>query len=176
MTLPDETENYIHRIGRVGRADRMGLAISLVATCDEKVWYHTCANRGKGCSNTNVVNMANKSGGCATWYDEPSRFREIKKRLAAAELPTMACVHDAAGPTGKKLPYLFSLPPEIAALGIEYGEEKGSKQETGEHILAIRSQVTSLLKLEVEAQSAYLALKLKYGMGGMQQQHGKIAR
>ena len=30
MTLPDEPENYIHRIGRVGRADRMGLAISLV--------------------------------------------------------------------------------------------------------------------------------------------------
>ena len=28
MTLPDEKQNYIHRIGRVGRADRMGLAIT----------------------------------------------------------------------------------------------------------------------------------------------------
>ena len=30
LTLPDEKQNYVHRIGRVGRADRMGLAISLV--------------------------------------------------------------------------------------------------------------------------------------------------
>ena len=32
MTLPDEAENYIHRVGRVGRADTMGLAISIVAS------------------------------------------------------------------------------------------------------------------------------------------------
>lgn len=37
MTLPDEKSNYVHRIGRVGRADRMGLAISLVSTVPEKV-------------------------------------------------------------------------------------------------------------------------------------------
>lgn len=39
VTLPDTPANYIHRIGRVGRADKMGLAISLVATCKERVWY-----------------------------------------------------------------------------------------------------------------------------------------
>lgn len=37
FTLPDDKANYIHRIGRVGRADRMGLAISLVSTVQEKV-------------------------------------------------------------------------------------------------------------------------------------------
>jgi ATP-dependent RNA helicase DDX1 len=39
MTLPDVPENYIHRVGRVGRADCVGLAISLVASdgLDEKV-------------------------------------------------------------------------------------------------------------------------------------------
>lgn len=37
ITLPDEKSNYVHRIGRVGRAERMGLAISLVATVPEKV-------------------------------------------------------------------------------------------------------------------------------------------
>lgn len=39
VTLPDEKSNYVHRIGRVGRAERMGLAISLVATVPEKVHY-----------------------------------------------------------------------------------------------------------------------------------------
>lgn len=38
VTLPDEKSNYVHRIGRVGRAERMGLAISLVATVPEKVF------------------------------------------------------------------------------------------------------------------------------------------
>lgn len=37
VTLPDEKSNYVHRIGRVGRAERMGLAISLVSTIPEKV-------------------------------------------------------------------------------------------------------------------------------------------
>ena len=39
MTLPDEPENYIHRIGRVGRQDCLGLAVSIVACdgCREKV-------------------------------------------------------------------------------------------------------------------------------------------
>ena len=37
LTLPDEKSNYLHRIGRVGRAERMGLAISLVSQVPEKV-------------------------------------------------------------------------------------------------------------------------------------------
>jgi len=38
MTLPDRSEDYIHRVGRVGRADIMGLAISIVAETElEKV-------------------------------------------------------------------------------------------------------------------------------------------
>ena len=37
MTLPDRSEDYIHRVGRVGRADTLGLAISLVSTVKEKV-------------------------------------------------------------------------------------------------------------------------------------------
>jgi len=39
MTLPDKAETYIHRVGRVGRAERMGLAISLVSTVEERVWW-----------------------------------------------------------------------------------------------------------------------------------------
>ncbi|GJD10941.1 Probable ATP-dependent RNA helicase ddx1 [Galdieria sulphuraria] len=32
VTLPDNVETYVHRVGRVGRSERLGLAISLVAT------------------------------------------------------------------------------------------------------------------------------------------------
>ena len=64
--MPDDKQNYVHRIGRVGRADRMGLAISLVATVKEKVWYHSCPSKGKSCYNSNLKEY----GGCAIWYDE----------------------------------------------------------------------------------------------------------
>ena len=37
ITLPDDKQNYTHRIGRVGRAEKMGLAISIVSTVKEKV-------------------------------------------------------------------------------------------------------------------------------------------
>jgi len=65
LTLPDESRDYVHRIGRVGRAERMGLAISIVSNHKEKVWYHSCPSRGKKCFNTNL-----KPSGCAIWYDE----------------------------------------------------------------------------------------------------------
>lgn len=83
--------------GRVGRADRLGLALSFVGQHREKVplsgcvldglacrndqllfsvlncvdvcnvyvqvWYHKCANRGRGCSNTKPLDQ----GGCTIW-------------------------------------------------------------------------------------------------------------
>lgn len=79
MTLPDKPEDYIHRVGRVGRADRMGLAISLVATEKEKVWYHQCPSKGKNCLNTKLLN----EGGCAIWYDEPAFLTEIQSRIGS---------------------------------------------------------------------------------------------
>lgn len=68
ITLPDDKANYLHRIGRVGRADRMGLAISLVSTVPEKVWYHGawCPTRGRNCRNTNLTT----NHGCCIWYNE----------------------------------------------------------------------------------------------------------
>jgi ATP-dependent RNA helicase DDX1 len=39
VTLPDSSETYVHRCGRVGRSDRIGLAVSLVASVKERVWY-----------------------------------------------------------------------------------------------------------------------------------------
>lgn len=99
-TLPDDTENYIHRIGRCGRAEHMGLAISIVATEREKVWYHKCPSKGKNCApypgNTKLTipfggdgklkeRDENKwcvnEGGCTIWYDEPDLISKIEKRI-----------------------------------------------------------------------------------------------
>ena len=46
-------------VGRVGWAERMGLAIFLVAKLPEKVWYHGewYKSRGKGCTNTRYVGI-----------------------------------------------------------------------------------------------------------------------
>ena len=41
VTLPDDKQNYVHRIGRIGRAERMGLAISLVSKVKEKASFTT---------------------------------------------------------------------------------------------------------------------------------------
>ena len=50
VSLPDDKANYVHRIGRVGRAERMGLAISLVAKEREKVSFDilSCINWNLG--------------------------------------------------------------------------------------------------------------------------------
>ena len=47
----------------------MGLAISLVGSHKEKVWYHTCENRGRNCTNSNL----HEQGGCTIWYSEMER-------------------------------------------------------------------------------------------------------
>ncbi|KAF7494753.1 ATP-dependent RNA helicase Ddx1 [Sarcoptes scabiei] len=78
MTLPDDKANYLHRIGRVGRAERMGLAISLISNVPEKVWYHSnCKSRGKNCFNTNLTDQ----GGCCIWYNEVQLLADIEEHL-----------------------------------------------------------------------------------------------
>ncbi|KHJ92757.1 DEAD/DEAH box helicase [Oesophagostomum dentatum] len=75
VTLPDEAPQYVHRIGRVGRAERMGLSISLVSTQQEKVWYHKCGN--PKCRNTKDLS----EGGCTIWYNEPKLLADIEEHL-----------------------------------------------------------------------------------------------
>ncbi|CAN8025900.1 unnamed protein product [Ixodes persulcatus] len=82
VTLPDEKSNYVHRIGRVGRAERMGLAISLASAVPEKasrtVWYHSnCSSKGRNCFNTNLTDR----GGCCIWYNEPQYLSDIEDHL-----------------------------------------------------------------------------------------------
>ncbi|EZG68162.1 putative ATP-dependent RNA helicase [Gregarina niphandrodes] len=85
MNIPDDIDQWFHRAGRVGRAQILGLAITLACTEKEKVWYHAnCRNKGVGCTKTNLVS----DGGCCIWYDDPN-YKESLEDLLEVPLPVM---------------------------------------------------------------------------------------
>lgn len=153
MTLPDEAEQYIHRIGRVGRAERMGLAISLIGPSglDERVWFHKCGNRGKdGCTRRQLVS----EGGCTVWYNETECFDNIQKRL------------DMAVPELKED---YGLPDELAGLGVEYGEVwQGAEAGAGAnfHRDLLQPAMHELADMELEAQNIFLQFQTSRGSTG----------
>jgi len=192
MTLPDEPENYIHRIGRVGRAERMGLAISLVASCQEKVWFYDKRKwKGKKLSTA----LADQ-GGCCIWYDEPGLLAAVERRLQLTDAVSRKvaaaggrAVHEGGrgkavlSPSNCALPCMqlqrtgtaaaaggggawrFELPAALAGAGeggVVYGAERGVTGGTSEHVAAIAPTVEVLMGMEMAAQSAHLALAARF--------------
>lgn len=139
VTMPDEKENYVHRIGRVGRADRMGLAISLVATVQEKVWYHSnCSNRGRGCYNTDLTTR----GGCCIWYNEMQYLADIEEHLGVTI--------DQVAPDMK-------VPVNEFDGKVVYGEKRRLQGSTYKgHADILAPSVAELADLERKAQSSFL--------------------
>ncbi|XP_019880521.2 ATP-dependent RNA helicase Ddx1 [Aethina tumida] len=140
VTLPDEKSNYVHRIGRVGRAERMGLAISLVSTVPEKVWYHGewCKSRGRNCYNTNLTDVK----GCCIWYNEPQFLGDIEEHLNV---------------TIQQIGTDFKVPVDEFDGKVVYGQKRaaqGTSYET--HTAQMIPIVKDLTKLEKEAQLLYL--------------------
>lgn len=136
VTLPDLPQTYLHRAGRVGRADRLGLAVALVATVDERVWHckkgtkPPCKDttdydkggkceflRGRENSGVILLYFAHRldvfthalllvPGNCF-WYSEPKCRSEIEKLLDANHVKVSTMVYKSSAMT-KVL-----LPPEI---------------------------------------------------------------
>ena len=132
MTLPDKEEDYVHRVGRVGRADVMGLAISLVSAQKEKVWFYDKRRwEGKPLS----TKLASE-GGCCIWYDEPALLRGVERRLGSAIESLDA--------------FLTRQPGGIQALSA-YGQAKdgGLNETSSEHLSALAPTVGELAALEV---------------------------
>lgn len=160
MTLPDKSEDYIHRIGRVGRADTMGLAISLVSAKPEKVWY--CSKKGhKPWFNPTKEDTKQH----AIWYDEKALLKDIEARIK----------HPLA-PLGRDL----ALPAELVeSLGGDggggggggfagevgiYGKARGggASKEVSAHLEAYAPAVRRLAELEVQVQASFWSLKRKF--------------
>lgn len=146
VTLPDDKQNYVHRIGRVGRAERMGLAISLVSiNHKEKVWYHSnCRNRGKGCYNTNLTDH----GGCCIWYDEGSLLGDIESHLKI---------------TIEQTSHKMDIPVNEFDGKVVYGKKRsaGSGSAYQGHADILAPTVEELQALENSAQTSYLMLANK---------------
>ncbi|XP_063839846.1 ATP-dependent RNA helicase Ddx1-like [Scylla paramamosain] len=145
VTLPDEKSNYVHRIGRVGRAERMGLAISLVSAVPEKVWYHGewCPSRGRNCYNTRLTTER----GCCTWYNEPQYLADIEEHL---------------GVTIQQVDKDMKVPVDEFDGKVVYGEKKGrAGSDYQTHVEQLAPAVHELAKLEKETQNIYL--KRQYG-------------
>ncbi|XP_071002766.1 ATP-dependent RNA helicase DDX1-like isoform X2 [Oncorhynchus clarkii lewisi] len=140
VTLPDEKQNYVHRIGRVGRAERMGLAISLVAMEKEKVWYHTCANRGRGCHNTRLK----EEGGCTIWYNEKELLSDVEEHLKCT---ITQCEPD------------IKVPVDDFDGKVTYGKRRAAAGGNySGHVAALAPTVQELANLEREAQTSFLHL------------------
>ncbi|KAF2075229.1 hypothetical protein CYY_003447 [Polysphondylium violaceum] len=139
-TLPDNFEDYIHRVGRVGRADRIGLAVSIIGAHQEKVWYHiNCRNKGKGCFNTDLVEQR----GCCIWYDEPSLFQPMLENLGPVELNAE-----------------FKLPEHLAESKFGNFKDRNAKKhlEYQPHTEQLKSRVIELAHLEETIQVDFLSL------------------
>ena len=159
MTLPDKSEDYIHRVGRVGRADAIGLAISIVSDVPEKVWF--CTQKGlKPWLNPNEKNTKLiEKGGHTIWYNELDLLKEVEERL-----------HKSIS----VLPSDLTIPPEIASkLGgsegqvAKYGEsQKGDDSafahEVAQRAAASQPAVQRLNTLEHEVQKSFYMLKEKW--------------
>lgn len=77
----------------MGRADRLGLAVSLVAVPKEAVWYHTCNKaRGVVCKNRKLVD----AGGCLIWQNAQTTDTFSERDDVFLSIDVVRCsVHNA---------------------------------------------------------------------------------
>ncbi|KAF8365592.1 hypothetical protein PRIPAC_83421, partial [Pristionchus pacificus] len=139
VTLPDDKSQYIHRVGRVGRADRMGLSISFVSHFKEKVWYHTCKNRGVNCSNRNDVSTK----GCTIWYNEKQLLGDIEEHIGM----TIATVDSD-----------LRIPVDDIDGRVIYGAKRTNKATGTSYADRLKSSVSQLADLERNLQTSYLTM------------------
>ncbi|XP_068698338.1 ATP-dependent RNA helicase DDX1-like [Montipora foliosa] len=138
VTFPDDKQNYVHRIGRVGRAERMGLAISIVSDVKEKVWYHSCPKRGKGCFDTRLKDH----GGCAIWYDERQYLTDVEEHL---------------GETISAIQPNMRVPINEFDGKVNYGQKRrGSGSLFDSHTAELAPSVRELADMEFKAQTSFL--------------------
>ena len=118
----------------------MGLAISLVGGAKEKVWFHRCPTRGKGCTNRQLVS----DGGCTLWYDEKALWSAISLKISSAQ----GSLVRIAAADGYKVPGDLSI----------YGRKAAGKGKASVHAEALKSKAKQVAELDKIAQESYWKL------------------
>jgi ATP-dependent RNA helicase DDX1 len=147
MCLPDMPEAYIHRVGRVGRADTMGLAISIVSKVPERVWYCTKKGYKPWLEPNNKNTKLNSEGGHTRWYDESLILKEIETKYLSKKKVKVLNLNDIQGSLG------------LGPKGLKYGEpvqDGGASAEVVKRVAKLKPQVEALAELEVLAQQTFL--------------------
>ena len=122
----------MHRIGRVGRAERMGLAVSLISTVEEKVWYCSCG-KGLPCKDVRLK----QQGGCCIWYSEPQLLRDVEEHL---------------GETIGRVPDSLEVATNEFDGKVVYGEKKTKQSAYKGHVDVLQPALMDLVRLEDTAQ------------------------
>jgi ATP-dependent RNA helicase DDX1 len=138
----------------------MGLAFSLVAKQEEKVWYHSCESRGKSCNNTRLK----QDGGCCIWYNESQYMRDIEVCAALSLIYTVLICRGEQEKTKEKIGVLgpdLAVPKSVQDGCVVYGERKDAVEnvELATHMRQISGAVSQLSSLETAVQQGFWNLR-----------------
>ncbi|KAK9816650.1 hypothetical protein WJX72_003299 [[Myrmecia] bisecta] len=154
MTLPDNAATYIHRVGRVGRADKPGVAISLVAAAPEKVWFLNLKTAPSRKYKPWTLQLPEdrrlqQEGGHAVWLTEQDLLQEVEDKLGHAIRRRSVAA-----------PLLPRAPGASEQNELAYG----NKGQDGSDKPAPPSMAVAehLAQLEAQIQRSYFALKRKW--------------
>lgn len=114
----------------------MGLAISLVGGARERVWFHRCPTRGKGCTNRQLVS----DGGCTLWYDEKALWSAISLKI-----------RNAQGTLVRITASEYKTPGDLSI----YGRKAAGKGPASAHIEELRDKAAQVAELDNHAQMGY---------------------
>jgi ATP-dependent RNA helicase DDX1 len=156
VTLPGAAEEYVHRVGRVGRAGAPGLAISLVSKVPEKVWF--CRQRGHKPWVRPTLEDTERH---AVWLDEKNILASIEdlheETLERADASSLESLRESLARFGPGDSGRAESNPDVRG-----SEATRAAAEIAARLESYAPATRRLARLEFEAQVSFWNLKRKF--------------